>query len=180
MDAREIESLSMIARGFEDLRDVNPELAYNVILDILSGINECVFASCRDPPPPSFPLLSFSSSSSAPEISRVLTIPPPPIIQEPTSSTVRANCAWAIPAQAHHSQERDDVQRAHRHRGRGDLWTSLDVRANSSVNASGGGNTSTHSTWRRAACAEVADRGTPVYALVRGPEAPVEIGRAHV
>lgn len=40
MDAREIESLSMISRGFEELRDVNPELAYNVILDILTGINE--------------------------------------------------------------------------------------------------------------------------------------------
>lgn len=40
MDAREIESLSMIARGFEELRDVNPQLAYNVILDVLSGINE--------------------------------------------------------------------------------------------------------------------------------------------
>lgn len=40
MDAREIESLSMISRGFEELREVNPELAYNVILDILSGINE--------------------------------------------------------------------------------------------------------------------------------------------
>ncbi|PSR72919.1 hypothetical protein PHLCEN_2v11222 [Hermanssonia centrifuga] len=40
MDAREIEGLSMISRGFEELRDVNPELAYNVILDILSGINE--------------------------------------------------------------------------------------------------------------------------------------------
>ncbi len=42
MDAREIESLSMVARGFEELRDVNPGLAYNVILDILAGINECV------------------------------------------------------------------------------------------------------------------------------------------
>ncbi|KAI0759909.1 kinase-like domain-containing protein [Irpex lacteus] len=40
MDAREIESLSMISRGFEELRDVNPELAYNVIVDILTGINE--------------------------------------------------------------------------------------------------------------------------------------------
>lgn len=40
MDAREIESLSMISRGFEELREVNPVLAYNVILDILSGINE--------------------------------------------------------------------------------------------------------------------------------------------
>lgn len=45
MDAREIESLSMIARGFEELRDVNPELAYNVILDVLSGINEYVLNS---------------------------------------------------------------------------------------------------------------------------------------
>lgn len=40
MDAREIESLSMITRGFMDLRDVNPALSYSVILDILSGINE--------------------------------------------------------------------------------------------------------------------------------------------
>ena len=40
MDAREIESLSMLARGFADLRDANPALSYNVILDILSGINE--------------------------------------------------------------------------------------------------------------------------------------------
>lgn len=42
MDAREIESLSMLSRGFQELRDVNPELAYHVLLDILSGINECV------------------------------------------------------------------------------------------------------------------------------------------
>lgn len=42
MDAREIESLSMIARGFADLRDANSSLSYNVILDILSGINEYV------------------------------------------------------------------------------------------------------------------------------------------
>lgn len=41
MDAREIESLSMLSRGFEELKDVNPELAYNVIVDILAGINEC-------------------------------------------------------------------------------------------------------------------------------------------
>ncbi|KAI0796648.1 kinase-like domain-containing protein [Abortiporus biennis] len=40
MDAREIESLSMLSRGFQELRDANPELAYNVILDILSGIND--------------------------------------------------------------------------------------------------------------------------------------------
>ncbi|KIY49204.1 Pkinase-domain-containing protein [Fistulina hepatica ATCC 64428] len=40
MDAREIESLSMLARGFSELKDANPRLAYNVILDILSGIND--------------------------------------------------------------------------------------------------------------------------------------------
>jgi len=40
MDAREIESLSMLARGFDDLKNVNAELAYDVILDILAGINE--------------------------------------------------------------------------------------------------------------------------------------------
>lgn len=42
MDAREIESLSMITRGFAELREVNPTLSYSVILDILSGINEWV------------------------------------------------------------------------------------------------------------------------------------------
>jgi serine/threonine-protein kinase 24/25/MST4 len=40
MDAREIESLSMLQRGFAELKDANPELAYNVILDILQGIND--------------------------------------------------------------------------------------------------------------------------------------------
>ncbi|KAJ7781240.1 STE STE20 YSK protein kinase [Mycena metata] len=40
MDAREIESLSMLSRGFGELKEANPELAYNVILDILSGIND--------------------------------------------------------------------------------------------------------------------------------------------
>ena len=49
MDAREIESLSMVSRGFEELRDVNPELAYNIILDILAGINECVLVLCIHP-----------------------------------------------------------------------------------------------------------------------------------
>ncbi|KZV72120.1 Pkinase-domain-containing protein [Peniophora sp. CONT] len=39
-DAREIEALSMLSRGFEELRDANPELAYGIVLDILSGINE--------------------------------------------------------------------------------------------------------------------------------------------
>lgn len=40
MEAHEIEALSMLARGFVDLREANPELAYTVVLDILSGINE--------------------------------------------------------------------------------------------------------------------------------------------
>ena len=40
MDAREIESLSMLQRGFTDLKEVNPELAYNMMLDILQGISE--------------------------------------------------------------------------------------------------------------------------------------------
>lgn len=40
MDAREIESLSMLARGFAELKDTNSELAYNVVLDILQGIND--------------------------------------------------------------------------------------------------------------------------------------------
>lgn len=40
MDARELEALSMLSRGFLELKDANPELGYKVILDILSGINE--------------------------------------------------------------------------------------------------------------------------------------------
>lgn len=45
MDAREIESLSMLSRGFSELKDANPELAYNVVVDILQGINEYVYKS---------------------------------------------------------------------------------------------------------------------------------------
>jgi len=40
MDAREIESLSMLQRGFAELKDANPQLAHDVILDILQGIND--------------------------------------------------------------------------------------------------------------------------------------------
>ncbi|KZT60719.1 Pkinase-domain-containing protein, partial [Calocera cornea HHB12733] len=40
IDARDADSLSIIARGFSDLRDTNPELAYSVVLDLLSGLNE--------------------------------------------------------------------------------------------------------------------------------------------
>jgi hypothetical protein len=49
MDAREIESLSMLSRGFTELKEANPELTYNVILDILSGINEYVLSSSSLP-----------------------------------------------------------------------------------------------------------------------------------
>jgi hypothetical protein len=42
MDAREIEALSMLSRGFSELKDANAELVYNVILDVLCGINEYV------------------------------------------------------------------------------------------------------------------------------------------
>lgn len=42
MDAREIESLSMLSRGFTELKEAKHGLAFSVILDILSGINECV------------------------------------------------------------------------------------------------------------------------------------------
>ena len=44
MDAREIESLSMLQRGFAELKDANPRLAHNVIIDILQGINEYVIS----------------------------------------------------------------------------------------------------------------------------------------
>lgn len=32
--------MSMISHGFGDLADLNPELAYKTIIDILVGINE--------------------------------------------------------------------------------------------------------------------------------------------
>jgi serine/threonine-protein kinase 24/25/MST4 len=44
MEAKELESLSMLSRGFIELKEANPELAYNLVLDILSGINEYVFS----------------------------------------------------------------------------------------------------------------------------------------
>jgi serine/threonine-protein kinase 24/25/MST4 len=42
LGAKEIEAVSMVQKGFENLRDANPELAYEVLLDILTGLNECV------------------------------------------------------------------------------------------------------------------------------------------
>jgi serine/threonine-protein kinase 24/25/MST4 len=47
MDAQEIEALSMLSRGFTELKEANPELAYNIVLDILSGINECVIVNVQ-------------------------------------------------------------------------------------------------------------------------------------
>lgn len=44
MDAREIEALEMISRGFEDLSNVNPKLAYTTIVELLLTINEYVLA----------------------------------------------------------------------------------------------------------------------------------------
>lgn len=59
MDAREIESLSMLLRGFSELKEANAELTYALILDILQGINEWVF--CRM----LIPLPNIRSSSNA-------------------------------------------------------------------------------------------------------------------
>lgn len=42
LGARSIEALSMIRKGFEDLADNNPALAWHAMAEILSGINECV------------------------------------------------------------------------------------------------------------------------------------------
>ena len=39
-DAKEIEALEMISRGFEELSDVNPKLAYRTIVDLLLSLNE--------------------------------------------------------------------------------------------------------------------------------------------
>lgn len=86
MDAREIESLSMISRGFEELRDVNPELAYNIILDLLTGINEYVLHFFH------FHLHWCSSA----------------ILQKLCRSAAYPICSRALPPQARHSEERDD------------------------------------------------------------------------
>lgn len=45
LDARSIEAVSMIRKGFEDLADHNPGLAWHAMAEILSGINECVLFS---------------------------------------------------------------------------------------------------------------------------------------
>lgn len=46
MDARDIEALSMIRKGFEDLAESNPTLAWQAMADLLGGINECVLYLC--------------------------------------------------------------------------------------------------------------------------------------
>ena len=71
MDAREIESLSMISRGFEELGAVNPELAYNLVLDMLTGINEYVST-----PSQSSQIIDKSSLSSEALLCAVTYRPP--------------------------------------------------------------------------------------------------------
>ena len=63
MDAREIESLSMLQRGFAELKDENPQLAHDVILDILQGINEYVGPYLYIFSFPTFFLTALSNSS---------------------------------------------------------------------------------------------------------------------
>ena len=60
MDAREIESLSMLLRGFSELKEANAELTYALILDILQGINEWVFCRMLTP----LPDIRFPSNAS--------------------------------------------------------------------------------------------------------------------
>ena len=68
MEAREIEALSMLSKGFEDLREANPELAYNLVLDILTGINECVVppSGFRDVLMDGFEAIKLYDSTSQP------------------------------------------------------------------------------------------------------------------
>ena len=40
MEARDLEALSMIRKGFEDLAEGNPGLAWRSIVELLGGINE--------------------------------------------------------------------------------------------------------------------------------------------
>jgi serine/threonine-protein kinase 24/25/MST4 len=82
MDAREIESLSMLSRGFTELKEANPELAYNVILDVLSGINEYVAVAYSI----TSILIIYSS-------------------QQLCSASACSNLPRFVPAQTHHSQE---------------------------------------------------------------------------
>lgn len=49
MDARNIEALSMIRKGFEDLAESNPALAWHAMADLLGGISEyvvCLWRAC--------------------------------------------------------------------------------------------------------------------------------------
>lgn len=45
LEASEIEALSMIRKGFEDLAGKNPALAWKTVEGLLEGINECVLSS---------------------------------------------------------------------------------------------------------------------------------------
>lgn len=48
MDAREIEALEMISKGFEDLSRINAKIAYSTIVDLLLSMNEYVFPSLSE------------------------------------------------------------------------------------------------------------------------------------
>ena len=87
MDAREIESLSMLSRGFQELRDVNPELSYSVILDILAGLNECVTSN----------YLFFGAFI----LSNACVLP----CQERRCTAARADQPGSLPTQACHAEE---------------------------------------------------------------------------
>jgi serine/threonine-protein kinase 24/25/MST4 len=114
MDAREIESLSMLSRGFSELKEANPELAYNVILDILSGINEYV---------------PFQSLNVVLRLMR---------IQQLRCTTSCSDLSWFVPPQAYHPEERNDCQGPRRHRSpRGYFWFTI----NSGLGGGEGGGT---------------------------------------
>ncbi len=101
MDAREIESLSMLSRGFQELRDVNAELSYNVILDILAGLNEYVWEDLLAIfiLPFFFRQLAFGDW------------------QECCCTATRADLTRTLPTQTSHKEERDDKSRARGDRG---------------------------------------------------------------
>lgn len=100
MDAREIESLSMLSRGFQELRDVNAELSYNVILDILAGLNEYVWKNPVHVP--FFFLPFFFSFNQLAHCHR----------QECCSAATRANLTRTLPTPKSHTKERDDKSRS--------------------------------------------------------------------
>ena len=145
MDAREIESLSMLSRGFQELRDVNPELSFNVILDILAGLNEYVEAF----------FLIYSSPLFA-----NACVPP---CQQCGHTATRANLEGTFSPQTGYAKERDDDPWSCRDRGgRRHRWL---VRRRHDA----------HNPWCGQRCGRfagqaIAHRRTVVHAMVRGTE----------